>query len=67
MSPVQPPHDDGWADYRRVVECVFRQQGVVGELFAQLVEMESTRPHEFSLSLTGPWPPYDLVRMHFAS
>ena len=37
------------------------------EAFAALVAAESTRLGEGSLVLSGPWPPYDFVRMQFAS
>ena len=35
--------------------------------FADMVEAESARLPDFTLSLSGPWPPYDFVRMTFES
>ena len=37
------------------------------EAFAALVAAESTRLGEGSLALSGPWPPYDFVRMQFGA
>jgi hypothetical protein len=33
--------------------------------FALVVQAESGRLPDFTLSLSGPWPPYDFVRMQF--
>ena len=35
------------------------------EVFADLVEKEDTRHTSLDFNLTGPWPPYDFVRMQF--
>ena len=37
------------------------------EAFAALVAAEGARLGEGSLALSGPWPPYDFVRMQFTS
>ena len=35
------------------------------DVFAELVEKEDVRHASLDFSLTGPWPPYDFVRMQF--
>lgn len=37
------------------------------ELFEELVRTEDARLEQHSLRVTGPWPPYDFVRMQFTS
>ncbi|HEY0970741.1 MAG TPA: GvpL/GvpF family gas vesicle protein [Gemmatimonadales bacterium] len=37
------------------------------EHFTRVVEQESARLPDFTLALSGPWPPYDFVRMRFES
>ena len=37
------------------------------ELFAGVVRQENERLTDFTLRLSGPWPPYDFVRMQFTN
>ena len=37
------------------------------EVFAELVREESNRHDGFALALSGPWPPYDFIRMQFSN
>ena len=37
------------------------------DMFADLVRTEGSRHPELALTFTGPWPPYDFVRMQFRS
>jgi hypothetical protein len=37
------------------------------ELFAELVPQEGDRLSEVALRVSGPWPPYDFVRMQFTN
>jgi hypothetical protein len=37
------------------------------DLFAGVVRQENERLTDFSLRLSGPWPPYDFVRMQFTN
>jgi hypothetical protein len=37
------------------------------DAFVALVRQEGERLPDFALALTGPWPPYDFVRMQFSS
>jgi hypothetical protein len=37
------------------------------EVFAELVREESSRHDGFALALSGPWPPYDFIRMQFSN
>ena len=37
------------------------------ELFTDLVRTESERLSEYRLDVSGPWPPYDFIRMQFTS
>ncbi len=36
-------------------------------LFADLVKRENERLTEYTLELSGPWPPYDFIRMQFSN
>lgn len=37
------------------------------EVFTELVREESGRHDGFAIALTGPWPPYDFIRMQFSN
>ncbi|HEU4629306.1 MAG TPA: GvpL/GvpF family gas vesicle protein [Gemmatimonadaceae bacterium] len=37
------------------------------EVFTELVREESGRVDGYALALTGPWPPYDFIRMQFSN
>jgi hypothetical protein len=37
------------------------------DAFAEMVERENARLTDVALSLSGPWPPYDFVRMQFSN
>ncbi|HEX5580074.1 MAG TPA: GvpL/GvpF family gas vesicle protein [Gemmatimonadaceae bacterium] len=57
----------GGGDTQRPVAASFLVDRERWEHFADMVESESARLPDFTLSLSGPWPPYDFVRMRFDS
>jgi hypothetical protein len=57
MNPIEGS-DKGTSASFLVTEETFK-------LFNETVQAESQRRPELGLELTGPWPPYDFVRMQF--
>ena len=54
-------------DGGRVAAASFLVERARWELFAEVVAEESDRLTDHALRLTGPWPPYDFVRMQFTN
>lgn len=48
-----------------VTAMSFLVEQAAWEGFVALVRHESTRLSDFALAVSGPWPPYDFVRMQF--
>lgn len=54
-------------DGGRMAAASFLVERARWELFAEVVAEESDRLTDHALRLTGPWPPYDFVRMQFTN
>ncbi|MEO5902770.1 MAG: GvpL/GvpF family gas vesicle protein [Gemmatimonadaceae bacterium] len=62
-ATVSMPVDE--TDSYIVVHASFLVDLEQWEAFADLVQKEDTRHTSLDFNLTGPWPPYDFVRMQF--
>ena len=62
-ATVSMPVDE--ADNQIVAHASFLVDLEKWAVFAELVEKEDTRHTSLDFNLSGPWPPYDFVRMQF--
>lgn len=62
-ATVMLPHIEG--DTRVVAQASFLVELDRWTAFAELVEKEDQRQTALDFHLSGPWPPYDFVRMQF--
>jgi hypothetical protein len=63
-SLVMSNHSGGAAPAARASFLIERERW---DVFAGIVEEEQKRLHEMQVECTGPWPPYDFVRMQFGA
>ena len=64
VATVEITDENGTAELNETSYLVEREQW---SAFAEMVEAEDRRHETLTIQCTGPWPPYDFVRMQFGS
>jgi len=66
-ATVTLPADDGDAEEGVVARASFLVDTERWQAFEEAVLAESNRQGALDITVTGPWPPYDFVRMQFGT
>jgi len=66
-ATVTLPAAEGDAEEGIVARASFLVDTERWEAFEEAVSAESSRQRALDISVSGPWPPYDFVRMQFGT